>query len=670
MVQGCRAVRSVLVSSLVGCVFVALMACPVRAVGAAADGAASRPFLHPLFTDHMVLQRDAKAPVWGWTEPGQKVTVAMSGKRAEAVADGAGKWQAKIGPFAAGGPYVLTVTGPKSVTISDVLVGDVWICSGQSNMEMSVLSSKNAKDEISQANFPQIRLFTVPKLIAFEKRSTVASEWQTCSPTTVGGFSAVGYSFGRSLNQGLNVPIGLIHTSWGGTIAEAWVSPESLMTLADFKGRVEALAGLKAAIDSGQADKLLDKWYEEKDPGTAKAWDKPATDISAWKEVTLPNEFEVVGLRTYDGIAWFQTTFDAPAGWQGKEVVLSLGPIDDFDTTWVNGVKVGGMDRWDAPRSYKLPADVVKPGQNVITIRVLDTGGGGGLVGKPEQLKVALSGDEGSAISLAGPWRMQDSAAWAKIQPAPVTSANNPNISTVLYNGMVAPLVPYAVKGAIWYQGESNAGRALQYRTLLPTLIKDWRKQFGVPNLGFHIVSLANYLATAPQPGDNDWAELREAQALTTKAVPNCGIAMAIDIGEANDIHPKNKQEVGRRLALSAMAVTYGKKIEWSGPWYKAMKVTDKGIRLHFNHAGGGLVSRGGGKLTGFAIAGADHKFVWADAVIQGDTVVVSSPQVAKPVAVRYAWAVNPVCNLYNKAGLPAVPFRTDDWPMITRDAK
>jgi len=657
----------VALTALRGCVSILLAVLAAPAV--LAQGTAERPFLHPLFTDHMVLQRGIEAPVWGWTDPGKTVTVVLSDQRATATADATGRWQAKVGPFRAGGPFTLTVTGPQSVTVSDVLVGDVWICSGQSNMEFAVLSGNNAQEEIAKADHPQIRLFTVPKCIAFEAKAIVPAQWQTCSPAAISGFSAVGYFFGRSLNQELKVPIGLIHTSWGGTVAEAWTSPDALKTLADFKPQVEQLVGLHSAIENGDQDRLLDQWYQTKDPGTAKAWQGPQTDVAAWKEVAMPNEFELVGLHNYDGIVWFQRAFEAPAAWAGKELVLSLGPIDDFDATWVNGVKVGAMDRWDAPRVYKVPGDVVKAGRNVVTVRVLDTGGAGGLVGKPDQMKVYPSGDEASAVALAGTWRMQDTVPYAQIQPMPVTSANNPNISTVLYNGMIAPLVPFAIKGAIWYQGESNAGRAFQYRTLLPTMIKDWRTRFAVGHFGFHIVSLANFQATSGQPVDNDWAELREAQALCTKALPNCGIAMAIDIGDANDIHPKNKQEVGRRLALSALAVTYGKKVEWSGPWYKAMRITDKGIRLTFDHVGQGLEAKGP-RLTGFAVAGEDRKFVWADAVIAGEAVLVSSPKVAKPVAVRYAWDENPVCNLYNQAGLPAVPFRTDDWPMITQNSK
>jgi len=614
----------------------------------------------------MVLQRGLQTPVWGWTEPGQRVAVQMAGKTSQARVDRTGRWQAKIGPFQAGGPFTLTVSGPRSVTVTDVLVGDVWICSGQSNMEWPVASSNNAQEEIAQADRAQIRLFTVPKRIAFEPMTGVESRWETCTPATAGRFSAVGYFFGRSLNQELGVPIGLINTSWGGTVAEAWVSSGALKTLPDFRPQVEQIAALCKATEGGEQARLVDQWYQAKDPGTSKGWHRPDTDAAVWREVDMPKAWESAGLPEYDGMVWFQRAFDAPPAWAGKELVLSLGPIDDIDTTWVNGVNVGSMDRWDAPRVYRVPGDLVKAGRNLIAIRVLDTGGGGGLVGSPEQMRVYPTGDEAAAVALAGPWRMQEAAPWARIRPMPMASANNPNTCTVLYNGMIEPLVPFGVRGAIWYQGESNADRAFQYRTLLPTLIRDWRDRFGVRDMGFHIVSLANYQATSAEPRDNDWAELREAQALTTKALRNCGIAMAIDIGDAGDIHPRNKQEVGRRLALSALAVTYGRKVEWSGPWYRSMKVTDKGVRLTFDHVGDGLVAKGD-RLTGFALAGKDRRFVWADAVIDGKTVLVSSPKVPRPVAVRYAWDINPVCNLYNKAGLPAVPFRTDDWPMITQ---
>lgn len=637
-----------------------LLCCPLLPLRGA-DAATERPFLHPLFTDHAVLQRGVRLPVWGWATPGERIEVTMNGKRVKATAAADGYWQVKLGPFPAGGPHTLQVRGSKTVTVSDILMGDVWICSGQSNMEWPVAASNQAEQEIAQANHPKIRLFTVPKRIAFEPVTGVDATWQLCTPQTIGRFSAVGYFFGRHLQKELGVPIGLIHSSWGGTVAEAWTSAEALRTMADFRPEVDRLADVRAALERGDQNQLVEQWYVAKDPGTAKNWQKTDTDVSSWKEATLPNDFEQIGLPAYDGIAWFQRTFDAPAGWAGKDLVLRLGPIDDYDTTWFNGVRVGSTDRYDAPRVYRVPGNAVRAGRNVITVRVLDTGGGGGLVGQPEQLQVHLAGDETSSIPLAGAWRLQGTVAYARIQPVPAASANNPNTCTVLYNGMIAPLVPFAVKGAIWYQGESNADRAYQYRTLLPTLIRDWHARFRVREFGFHIVSLANFMKTSPEPVDHPWAGLREAQALTTKAVPNCGIAMAIDIGDAADIHPRNKQEVGRRLGLSALAVTYGRKIDWSGPWYRSMKTTPQGIRLKFDHVDGGLVAPNG-PLKGFAIAGADRKFVWADARIDGKTVVVSSPKVPQPVAVRYNWDANPVGNLYNQAGLPAVPFRTDDW--------
>jgi sialate O-acetylesterase len=376
----------------------------------------------------------------------------------------------------------------------------------------------------------------------------------------------------------------------------------------------------------------------------------------------MPQYFEQTGLPDYDGIVWFSREFDLPAEWTGKDVTLELGQIDDLDTTWINGAKVGQMNRYDLFRSYTIPANVLKLGKNIVTVRILDTGGNGGFTGPAERLKISLAGDNSTAsVPLAGNWLMHDSTPMAQLgSPPQIPDAGNPNVTTVLYNGMIAPLLPFAIKGAIWYQGESNADRAKQYQRLLPAMITDWRTRFGVGEFPFYIVQLAAFQATNAAPRDNNWAELREAQTLTAKNLPNCGLALAIDIGDAVDIHPKNKQEVGRRLALAALAQTYGKKIESSGPWYRSLKVSGGKIWLKFDHIGGGLVAKSG-KLNGFAIAGADKKFVWADAVIDGKTVVVSSPLVEKPVAVRYAWDINPVCNLYNQAGLPAVPFRTDE---------
>ena len=641
----------------------------VLAVVPKADAAVEHPFLHPLFCDHAVLQRGLPVPVWGWSEPGSKVIVTFAGQSSTAITDKSGKWLVKLQSMPASAePRSLSVSNPtthESAVISDVLVGDVWLCSGQSNMEMGVGACNSPKD-IESANYPLIRLLTVPKLVALEPVDTLQCRWLPCSPETIkegvwGGFSATAFFFGRELERELNIPIGLIHSSWGGTIAEAWTSAEGLAPVGDFNEAVQRLraeAGGKDKVDYLQA---YQQWCQQKDPGTQQGWATATSFDAAWKSVEMPQYIEAVGLPGFDGMVWFSRTFELPAAWVGQDLKLELGPVDDFDTTWINGVKIGQMNRYDLPRIYTVPAGVLKPGKNILTVRVLDTGGNGGFSGPAERMRLAPAGGQPAApISLAGAWLMRDSAPLSQLgAPPQPMDAGNPNVTTVLYNGMIAPLLPFAIKGAIWYQGESNADRAKQYQRLLPAMISDWRTRFGVGDFPFYIVQLAGFQATYPQPRENNWAELREAQAMTAKNVRHSGLALALDIGDAGDIHPKNKQEVGRRLALAALAQTYGKTIEASGPWYRSMQVSGGKIRLKFDHVDGGLFAKGG-KLTGFAIAGADHRFLWADAVIDGKTVVVSSPLVEKPVAVRYAWDINPVCNLYNQAGLPAVPFRTD----------
>lgn len=642
----------------------------IVAVQSVLHASEARPFVHPLFSDHAVLQRDVRVPVWGWTWPGVTVNVRFAGQWKVAIAESDGSWKVYLDPMPASSePRQLSVYLNSAVAYivfrKDILVGDVWICSGQSNMEMG-MGMCTVSNEIARAEFPLIRVMMVSHKISFAPERTLPCAWQPCSPTTLlqggwGGFSAAGYFFGRELHRELNVPIGLIQAAWGGTVCEAWTSRAALAPLNDFKADLEQV---EQVLSSPGPDKLrtaMECWYQAKDPGTSKEWFKPETDVTSWKAASLPAAWHACGLKGYEGVVWVQRTFDAPEAWAGKDLVLCFGTIADVDTTWVNGVRVGGTDYFDEPRRYTVPANVVKVGRNVITLRIVNTGGGG-FLGKPEEMSICPMGDEGLARSLAGPWRVQETAARASTGAALV---GNPNISTVLYNGMIAPLIPFAIKGAIWYQGESNAERAYQYRTLLPAMIKDWRSRFGVGDFGFHIVSLANYKPVCDVPRESDWAELREAQALTAKALPNCGLALAIDIGNANDIHPKNKEDVGHRLALSALALTYGKAIEWSGPWYRSMELRGNSIRLTFDHAKSGLVAKGG-KLAGFAIAGADRKFVWADAVIDGETVLVSSPAVPKPVAVRYGWDANPSCNLYNNDNLPTVPFRTYDWPGVT----
>jgi sialate O-acetylesterase len=646
----------------------------------AAD-AGPKPFLHSLFSSNMVLQRGITDPIWGWTDPGTTVTVSLNGKTATAnsstsvsasstVTAGAdGKWMAKLGPFEAGGPYDLTVSaGNKQEKLTNVLIGDVWLCSGQSNMSMGIGVAGNAQNEIAGADHPQLRLYTVPNIIAGQPQDVLQPrpDWQVCTPKSVsqngwGGFSAAAYYFGRDLQKSLNVPIGLIHSSWGGTICEAWVSADALeKNMPDFH---DALLQQQAQSSPDHKESyavLMDRWYEKNDPGTPAGWQKPDAADSDWKTMKLPTYWEVahVGMDNFDGVVWFRREVDIPPQFVGKNLILHLGPVDDRDTTWVNGTRVGGMDVYTLPRNYDVPASATQSAKALVAVRVLDTGGNGGIWGQPSDMRLEAPGSGLPQVDISGDWKYKPSTELKSAGPLPTPPGDNPNVVTVLYNGMINPLIPFGIKGAIWYQGESNAGRGMQYRRLLPTMIRDWRSRFGVGDFPFFIVQLANFQDAKPQPTESAWAELREAQSIVGNTVGNSAIASAIDIGEAGDIHPKNKQEVGHRLALDALATVYGQQVEYSGPQFKSMEKKDNTIVLHFTHADG--LAAKAGTLKGFAISGPDHHFIWADAKIDGQSVVVSSPQINDPAAVRYDWADNPDGTLYNAAGLPATPFRTD----------
>ena len=632
----------------------------LRPVAARADD--PKPFLSSLFTDNMVLQRGIPDAVWGWTTPGRAVTVSLGGKTARAVAGPDGKWTARIGPFKEGGPYTLTVSGPQSVTLSNVLVGDVWLCSGQSNMEFGLGNGLDADKETAAADYPNIRLLLIDHQIAASPQQTVTGgPWAVCTPQSVrkggwNGFSAVGYFFGRDLYQSQHVPIGLIESNWGGTPAEAWTSAQALRNkVPDFDPQLAQLDADRADTTS-QAQRTAG-WYTKNDPGTPGNWQAGTLDDAAWKTMTLPQLFQDAGdpqLAGINGVVWFRRTFDLPTGDAGKGAVLHL-LADDSDTTWINGTLVGATDGYNTPRAYPVPVGLLKPTGNVVAVRVLDTGAKGGIWGDPAGLNLNVPG--GVPVPLTGPWRYHLGVPLTQASPLPVSVAGNPNFPTTLYNGMIAPLIPDGIKGALWYQGEANAGNAAQYRALLPAMIGDWRARFGQGDFPFLIVQLAGFA-----PGGDAWADLRQAQWLTARNVPAAGIATAIDLADAdpNEIHPKNKQEVGRRLALVAEAKVYGTNVEYSGPVYKSMAVSGNAIRLTFDHLGGGLAAKDDKPLTSFTVAGTDGKFVPADAKIDGDAVVVSSPQVPAPAAVRYAWTGDPVCSLYNKAGLPAFPFDTD----------
>ncbi len=623
--------------------------------------------LHPMFSDNMVLQRKTDAPIWGKASPGKQVKVVTSWNKKEYKTEvtSDGSWKIKVQTPAAGGPYSISISDGKEIKLNNVMIGEVWICSGQSNMEMPLAGwgqVNNFKEEIAAANYPQIRLLHVNKATSNQPESDLKVRdggWQVCSPETVGLFSSVAYFFGRDLNQNLHVPIGLISTSWGGTIAEAWTSGESLENMPAFK---DAVKKVKTAPNETQAEyeaklkawdiQLIqnDEGYKDNNP----VWTDVNVDDSDWKKMSVPSIWEDRGLNGFDGVVWFRYTLDIPANFQGQDLELGLGTIDDWDITYFNGKQIGASNNRSTPRVYTIPGDMVKTGKAVITVKVTDTGGNGGFYGE-NAMYLSKINNQQETISLVGDWKYKTTVDFAT-SPRRPKSPNDPNRATVLYNAMLHPIIPYAIRGAIWYQGEANANRAAQYGELLPLLIRDWRKQWN-SDFPFYFVQLANFRAMKPEPTESEWAELRESQ-LKTLNLENTGMAVTIDIGDAKDIHPKNKQDVGLRLALAARANTYGQKIAYSGPIYKGYKIEQNKIRIYFDHTNGGLKTKDNQALKGFAIAGSDHRFYWADAVIEGNEVVVSCPQVEFPVLVRYGWANNPDCNLYNGAGLPASPFR------------
>lgn len=631
-----------------------------------------------LFSDHMVLQQKSKAPIWGKDSPGSKVeiVVSWSGKSYSALTNREGKWQTTVETPAAGGPYQIVINGSERITLSNVLIGEVWICSGQSNMEMPFAGWGkifNYEKEIAAANHSRLRLLQVDKTTStypLEVPPISSGGWQECSPETIPYFSATAYFFGRDLLQELDVPVGLIHTSWGGTMAEAWTSLESLQLMPDFKARAEEYAALPHDKEQQKAyfEGKFTEWHQQVNALDFGIESGKATVASftekGWSSVTLPGPWENNGLPEFDGIAWYRKRIEIPEDWEGQDLILSLGAVDDNEETWFNGVKVGATEGAGTARRYHIPGSQVKSGEAILTVRVLDTGGLGGFMGDKSDLYIAPAGKETLQENLNGEWLFRTAVNLNDVGMPPQRNPESPHYPTTLYNAMIAPLVPYTIRGTIWYQGESNAGRAYQYRTLFPLMIRDWRTKWGY-EFPFYFVQLANYMQPKEEPAASGWAELREAQ-LQTLRLNNTGMAVTIDIGDANDIHPKNKQDVGKRLALLARRHTYGEDLVAEGPRYNSYRIEEDCIQINFMPSPSGLTTRDEDNLKGFAIAGPDRVFHWAEADIEGNKVVVHSSKVPFPVAVRYGWADNPECNLVNEAGLPASPFRTDDWPGTT----
>jgi sialate O-acetylesterase len=633
-----------------------------------------------IFGDNMVIQAATPVNIWGTGTPGSKVVVRFRDQKITGRISASGKWKLVLEPEPYGEPAekaeILEISsGRDRITLRNVLVGEVWVCSGQSNMEMPLISGwaklNNAEEEVRNANYPGIRLFTVQRAIAFQPVDSVVSDgWMACDPESVEGFSATAYFFGRKLYRELGVPVGLIHTSWGGTVAEAWTSSKALLDFDDFSEQVREMAAQSGSMDSVRASYQADMKKQAEEMagldvginGEDTVYASGEMDTSDWIPMDLPEMWEGTELGVFDGSAWFIKKVDLPGSLANSELTLCYGATDDWDEAWVNGVKVGGSREWDVPREYRIPEGVIRQGTNTVVIRIMDGGGGGGFMGEAKDFALKTTG--GPSIPISKGWKAKKGFDLKDVQTRPV-SPFNPNQPTVLFNGMIHPLIPFTIRGVIWYQGESNAGRAFQYRKLFRTMIADWRAQWDQGNFPFIFVQLANYMKRNDIPVEDSWAELREAQTMALQE-PHTGMAVAIDIGNALDIHPGNKQEVGRRLALNALAWVYNQDIPYSGPIYNSMEIRGNRIVLSFDHVLDGLRTSDDGPLKGFSICGPDGTFVWAEATIAGDKIEVSAPGISKPVAVRYAWASNPACNLVNSAGLPASPFRTDHFKGIT----
>ena len=633
------------------------------------------PNLPYLLTDHLVLQQERPIHLWGKADNGERITAILLANTATTTTDATGNWSVNLPAMPAGGPFTIHIQGNKEILIKDVLIGEVWVASGQSNMTFSLDGAVGAAEEIPKANYPEIRLFTVPKKIALSpQENTLSAAWQICTPDTAKTFSAVAYFFAKYLHHNLRVPIGIIHSSWPGTTAESWTDTTYLQTNPELKPLWDEWQSSSAAIKSfaerpAEFHLEFDEFQLLHDAESG----MPPVPFANFDDATSHNSLG--GNAGYDWPDAPNTTFELISPGRGhhgyaarlagkldgtQESVLDMryhvddSPVDLSSYAgirfWVRG---NGEFRFRSHQPtitdydhYATPIMNATSDWQPVTIWFRDLKQDGWGVTR-EFTPAALTGFSIEALTKVG------------YAPMPVSG---------LFEGMITPLLPYAFRGAIWYQGESNALRGHKYRKLLPALIESWRTASRQPDMDFLIVQLPNHGAIPAEPTESAWAETREAEFLTMKALPHTGMAVTIDVGDPSDLHPHRKREVGERLALWALGTTYSKPIVYSGPLYESMKVEGSQIRIHFAHVGSGLQASGASVLQGFAIAGADQKFHWGNARIDGDTVLVSHPEVPNPIAVRYAWADSPPCNLFNREGLPASPFRADDWPGITAD--
>lgn len=626
-----------------------------------------------IFGDHMVVQRGQPVPVWGWSSPMEKITIHFNNQIKHGQADRSGKWRVNLDSENAGGPYTLAIAGKNNISIQDVMVGEVWICSGQSNMEFNLIAARNGPAVVRNADDPQIRQIKIPNQVSDSPRIDIGkSSWKVCSSTTAANFTAVGYFFAKEISKRLHVTVGLINSSWGGTMVETWISRGAFENSPEFKSMIAALPVTNFAAAAKEKESDLTKeirMLQEKINDTIAEvnWKNPQYSSQAWPKIMLGQlwENQSIGLADLDGVVWYRKEFILDATQAAQTATLSLGKIDDGDQTFINGILVGTNDMYNADRMYNIPTGILKEGRNLIAVRVDDIGGGGGFYG--DTTLVSLNFSTGSKIPLGSDWHFRI----AKLYEHTLGAQPN-DFPCLLYNAMIYPIIPFSIRGVLWYQGETNAGRAYQYRTAFPLLINDWRQQWKQGNFPFYFVQLASFNADhGNSENGSTWAELREAQTMTL-SLPNTGMAVTSDIGESEDIHPKNKQDVGKRLAALAFNNTYGIPMVDEGPVYKSFRIDSNKIIIQFSQTGSGLMAKDRyGYIKGFEIAGSNRRFHYAKAFIRNNIVYVYADEITNPVAVRYAWADDAgEANLFNKEGFPANSFRTDNWKGITEENK
>lgn len=620
-----------------------------------------RPLLHPLFQDHAVVQRDQPLHAWGWARPGERVTLRLDGGPARmARADRVGAWRLSLPPLGAGGPHTIAVrAGGRTQVVTDVLAGDVFICSGQSNMEFPTRLATNSEALLRQPSNPQIHLFNVSRRIAAAPQASFEAKdhWVVDNPAAAGDFSAVCYLFGRALHRSQQIPIGLIHASWGGTPIEAWMSETALRGAG--RGRELELAAAYAhdpeAAEARFAEQMR-QWRHERDRGIHEGWNAPGLDSRTWATITPQGFWEDSNqpeLAHLDGIVWFHAAFTLTAAQAALGGQLELGPADDIDVSYLNGQEVGAVAGWDTPRLYTIAPGVLRAGRNVFAASVLDTGGGGGFWGPAEQKLLRLS--DGTEISLGAPWRFRIAAPLSETGPPPRRPWGGSSAYSALYNGMVAPLRNYGARAVLWYQGEANADAPEAYRRLLPALFGDWRAELNSRNLEFYVVQLAGFGAPAMnEPTRDGWGPIRDVQRRVVAADGHAALAVSIDLGDRYDIHPTQKLVLAERLARLARHRLYGEDIEASGPLPAAATRERSEVRVSFTH--GSLLTYSGARPISFELCNRQRACRFADARVQAAQVVIENAR-ADDAFVRYCWGDSPICNLFNQADLPAAPF-------------